>query len=79
MPSSNHRASEPNGLNFLLFSIPQEILLPIGTASVLLALLGGKAAAQTLQTLGQASEEVFRGDRLPILKFPLKAIEFEPD
>ncbi|MBV8883236.1 MAG: hypothetical protein JO235_04450 [Chroococcidiopsidaceae cyanobacterium CP_BM_RX_35] len=70
MPSSNNKLSEPTGLNLLFFTIPQEILLQIGTGSVLLALLGGKAAAQTLQTLGQASEEVFRGDRLPVLQFP---------
>ena len=68
--SASNKPSEPIGLNPLLFTIPQEILLQIGTGSVLLAILGGKATAQTLQTLGQVSEEVFRGDRLPALKFP---------
>jgi len=33
-----------------------------------------KAVAETLQAIGQASEEVFQGDRLPILKFQLKKI-----
>jgi len=70
MPSPHRKALDPTGLNLLFFTIPQEILLQLGTGSVLLALLGGKAAAQTLQAVGQASEEVFRGDRLPVLKFP---------
>ncbi len=56
----------------MFFSIPQEILLQLSTGPVLLALLGGKAAAETLQAIGEASEEVFRGDRLPILKFPVE-------
>jgi hypothetical protein len=54
------------------FSISQEILLQMSSGAVLLALLGGKAAAETLQAIGQASEEVFRGDRLPVLKFPVE-------
>jgi len=70
MPSPHRKPLDPTGLNLLFFTIPQEILLQLGTGSVLLALLGGKAAAQTLQAVGQASEEVFRGDRLPVLKFP---------
>ncbi len=56
----------------MFFSLPQEILLQLGTGAVLLTMLGGKVAAQTLQTIGQASEEVFRGDRLPVLKLPVE-------
>lgn len=56
----------------MFFSVSQEILLQLGTGPVLLALLGSKAACLTLQAIGQASEEVFRGDRLPILKFPVE-------
>jgi hypothetical protein len=47
--------------------IPTQILLSLTTAPVLLGLLGGKAIASVLQTLGQASEEIFRGDRLPVI------------
>lgn len=39
---------------------------------MLLALLGGKAFSETLKAIGEASEELFRGDRLPVLKFPVE-------
>lgn len=68
MPSPS-RTSE-DGLNVIFFSVPQSILLQTGSAAVLMALLGGKSATEILQAIGEASEEVFRGDRLPILKFP---------
>ncbi|MBW4559919.1 MAG: hypothetical protein KME32_01990 [Mojavia pulchra JT2-VF2] len=57
-------------LNLLLFSIPQSLLLQIGTASILMLLTAGQATVKTLEAMGQASEELFRGDRLPILDFP---------
>ncbi len=63
-PSSNA------GLNLVLFTIPQFFLLQAGTASILLLLIAEKATQETLQVFGQASEELFRGDRLPILNFP---------
>lgn len=44
------------------------LLLSISTAPLLLVLLGGRALAIALQEMGQTSEEVFRGDRLPVLK-----------
>jgi len=56
----------------MFFSISQETLLQLSTGPVLLALLVRKAASQTMHAIGQASEEVFRGDRLPILKFPVE-------
>ena len=76
MPSPNQNSSD-NELNLIFFSIPQQILLQISTAPVLIALLAGKTAAQTLQAIGEVSEEVFRGDRLPVLKFP--SPQSEPD
>lgn len=67
MSISPSQKSSEDGLNLVLFSIPQQVLLQLGTATVLVALLGGKAFGETLQAVGQASEEVFRGDRLPVL------------
>ena len=58
------------GLNLVLFTIPQSFLLQVGTASILLLLIAEKATVETLQVIGSASEELFRGDRLPILNFP---------
>lgn len=41
--------------------------LQIGAISVLVLILAQKAASEALLNLGEASEELFRGDRLPIL------------
>lgn len=68
--SSQQKRSQTGELNLIFFSIPQQILLQLSTGPVLLALLAGKAAAQTLQAIGAESEEIFRGELLPVLKFP---------
>jgi hypothetical protein len=52
------------------FKFPTQILLSLGTAPLLLILIGGKAVATAMTELGQASEEIFRGDRLPVLRIP---------
>lgn len=64
MPSPNQKRSET--------SISHQILLQLSTGPMLLALLGGKAFSETLKAIGEASEELFRGDRLPVLKFPVE-------
>lgn len=46
------------------------VLLSLATAPVLLGLLGIRAIAELVSGFGQASEEIFRGDRLPVLNFP---------
>ena len=50
------------------FKFSTDILLSLSTAPVLLILIASKALAELTADVGQASEEVFRGDRLPILK-----------
>ncbi|HEY9847936.1 MAG TPA: hypothetical protein V6D28_00640 [Leptolyngbyaceae cyanobacterium] len=50
--------------------IPSEILLGLVTAPLLLGILCGKATLEFMQSVGEASEEVFRGDRLPAIKIP---------
>lgn len=52
-------------------NIPSDALIAGMTLPMLLGLVGGKAIAEGLQSLGQASEEIFRGDRLPVLHFPV--------
>jgi hypothetical protein len=44
------------------------IWVGLGTAPLLVGLLGARAIAAAMQEMGAASEEIFRGDRLPILK-----------
>ncbi|BAY27464.1 hypothetical protein NIES2100_72880 [Calothrix sp. NIES-2100] len=70
MSSATRKPKANPELNLLLFSIPQSMLVQLGTASTLLLLTAGKASLQALETMGQTSEELFRGDRLPILDFP---------
>ena len=48
--------------------LPIGVLLSLSTAPLLGLLLGGRALALALREIGQSSEEVFRGDRLPVLK-----------
>ncbi|MCC5647919.1 hypothetical protein LC607_34455 [Nostoc sp. CHAB 5824] len=70
MPPANEQPSTNPASNLDLFSIPQSFLLQIGTASILLLLITGKTTVRALEAIGEASEELFRGDRLPILDFP---------
>ena len=70
MSPINQQSSQNSGLNLVLFSIPQSFLLQIGTGSILLLLTTGKLQSRALESIGEASEELFRGDRLPILPFP---------
>lgn len=65
MESNRSASTQSNLLKFL----DPEILLGIATVPALVAIVGGSAIAKTIQELGELSEEVFRGDRLPILEF----------
>jgi hypothetical protein len=70
MTSTTPKASDNTGLNLAVFSIPQSFLLQIGTASIVFLLTAEKTTVKALESIGKASEELFRGDRLPILPFP---------
>ncbi|PSO48733.1 MAG: hypothetical protein BRC33_08935 [Cyanobacteria bacterium SW_9_44_58] len=49
--------------------VPVEVVLSVLTVPVLGGLIGARSLQQSLIDLGEASEELFRGDRLPILHF----------
>ncbi|MDF5734392.1 MULTISPECIES: hypothetical protein [unclassified Nostoc] len=70
MSSAKQQLSPNPASNLDLFTIPQSFLLQIGTASILLLLITGKTTVRALEAIGEASEELFRGDRLPNLDFP---------
>jgi hypothetical protein len=70
MSSVTQHPSPNPGLNLLFFSIPESCLLQLAIVPMLLLLVVDKATAQAIQGIGEASEEVFRADRLPILNFP---------
>ena len=48
--------------------ISPETLLGLATAPFLVGFLASRSLTQTLTDLGVASEEIFRGDRLPLLQ-----------
>jgi len=52
------------------FNISSDTPIACMSMFVVLGLVGGKAIADGLQSLGEASEEIFRGDRLPVLHEP---------
>lgn len=55
--------------------IPTDLLLSLAVAPMLLGVLSLQALGSWLEAAGIASEEVFRGDRLPILNFPDSEIQ----
>lgn len=73
MPSHQSDRSEVEGFNLPQVIISNEILLSLATAPLLAGVLCGKAILEFWQGVGEASEEAFRGDRLPIIKFPDRA------
>ncbi len=50
--------------------ITAPVWLSIATSPFLFGLMAWESLTETLIELGQASEEVFRGDRLPVLHLP---------
>ena len=70
MPSNPIEPSKDVGLDIGLFSIPQSLILQIGTVSMLSVLVAQKTTTETMEAIGKASEELFRGELLPILDFP---------
>ncbi|MCM0590098.1 MAG: hypothetical protein HEQ35_13995 [Gloeotrichia echinulata IR180] len=70
MLTTTHSPAVNPELNLLLFRIPQSLLLQTGTASIVMLLIGTQITTKALEAIGEASGELFRGDRLPILQFP---------
>lgn len=52
-------------------SFSSDVLISLATAPLLAALVGGRAIAKLMQDAGRLSEELFRGDRLPVLRMPV--------
>ena len=72
--SSNHPdRSDIESFNLPQVIIPKEIFLSLATGPLLVGILCGKAILEFWQGVGEASEEAFRGDRLPTIKFPDQA------
>jgi hypothetical protein len=70
MPSVNQQSFSQSGLNLIAFTISPSCLLQIGTLPMLMLVIAQKATSEAFISLGEASEELLRGDRLPVLPFP---------
>jgi hypothetical protein len=70
MPPVNQQFFFQSGLNLIAFPTSKSCFLQAGTVSILIFLIAQKATAEALISLGEASEELLRGDRLPVLNFP---------
>lgn len=75
-PSSSETTAETTASpseDFLAqLNIPSDALIAGMTLPMLLGWYSVRAISEGLQSLGQASEEIFRGDRLPVLHFPVE-------
>ena len=70
MQSFRENSSKNPTLTTPSWKISSDIVLSLATGPVLLGLLGNKAINELLSEIGLYSEEIFRGDRLPMLNFP---------
>jgi hypothetical protein len=64
-PTNDHPAKSPDPIVF-----PQDWLVSLATTPLLLAGLATKVVHDLMLNLSTNSEEILRGDRLPILHFP---------
>jgi hypothetical protein len=70
LSSLNKKLPENIAVSTSKSQIPTELLLSLATGPLLLGVLSLEAVFSWLQATGISSEEVFRGDRLPVLPFP---------
>lgn len=67
MESSDQKSFPIESQTRLNSLIDPEILVGLAVVPVLVGMVGVRAIADGLQELGSLSEEIFRGDRLPVL------------
>ena len=51
-------------------AIAPSLLVSLAATPCLLAIVAIRAASEVLERVGVSSEEIFRGDRLPVIHFP---------
>jgi hypothetical protein len=67
MESSDQTSFPIDSQTRLRSIIDPEILVGLAMVPMLMGMVGVRAIADGLQELGSLSEEIFRGDRLPVL------------
>ncbi len=51
--------------------IAPSLLVSLAATPCLVAIVAIRATSELLERAGQTSEEIFRGDRLPVIHFPI--------
>ena len=59
--------------------VSPELLISLATGPMLLGILSAKSLSEFVRQMGVASEEIFRGDRLPVLTMPIPEPEHYHD
>ncbi|MGC9528182.1 MAG: hypothetical protein ACP5D7_21820 [Limnospira sp.] len=62
--------SPPSAASESAPTLPSDWLLGLAAVPFVAAMAGGRLVRDVALGLSQSSEEVFRGDRLPVLHFP---------
>ncbi|MCG8367987.1 MAG: hypothetical protein MJA27_32235 [Pseudanabaenales cyanobacterium] len=77
----SHLANPIENWRFQLPTLPvsSELLISLATGPMLLGILSAKSLSEFGRQIGLASEEMFRGDRLPVLKMPISGNENNHD
>ena len=55
--------------------IEPKVFLPLASGAMVCGLLVGHSLSKVLMEISQATEEVFRGERLPVFNFPVEEIK----
>jgi hypothetical protein len=56
-------------------AIEPKVFLPLASGAMVFGLVVGHSLGQLLMEISQATEEVFRGERLPVFNFPVEKIK----
>lgn len=64
------QSSDQSPLSSLASTLPPALIVSLAIPPFLASLVAGKVLAKLVEDVGVSSEELFRGDRLPILPFP---------
>jgi hypothetical protein len=67
--SVNNQVNKP-AMNLSGLEIPTDFCLSLAAGPLLLGVISLEAVLSGLKSVGINSEELFRGDRLPLLHFP---------
>lgn len=70
MQAPTHSSSTPSTDDALTDHWPSQLLLSLTVAPMIVGLMTSAMLANFCKQVGEASEELFRGDRLPILNRP---------